>query len=41
MNTKKYVGYKQNINKKFNGDNLVLVSKILNHDEYFVFYGKR
>tara|TARA_B100000315_G_scaffold29636_1_gene25166 strand:- start:45 stop:800 length:756 start_codon:yes stop_codon:yes gene_type:complete len=39
MNTKKYVDYKQNINKKFNRDNLVLVSKILNHDEYFVFYG--
>ena len=39
MNIKKYVGYKKNINKKFNRDNLILVSKILNYDEYFVFYG--
>ena len=39
MNIKKYVNYKKNINKKFNRDNLILVSKILNYDEYFVFYG--
>ena len=39
MNINKFVRYKKNIDKKFNRENLISISNILNNDEYFVFYG--